>query len=220
MAKIRIKGDTSGYVDLQAPAVAGAGTISLPNHNGTLLTSASDSSDFPSAILTSTSNLATVAGVPTGNTPYFFAYKTSGGTAAQTLSNASTDLITLDGSVVSDSGSWASNRFTVPTGKGGTYYIMGQISIYNGSNAVYGFVPKIYKNGGEIAGNYAVVIYPTNDASIRHITGHVQVVTSLSATDYIQLYVYSSVHTGTSYASQGDGQGSFMTNIVGWRMSE
>jgi hypothetical protein len=47
MAKIRIKGDTSGYVDLQAPAVAGAGSITVPNLSGTLLTSASDSSDFP-----------------------------------------------------------------------------------------------------------------------------------------------------------------------------
>jgi hypothetical protein len=31
MAKIRIKGDTSGYVDIQAPAVAGATTISTSN---------------------------------------------------------------------------------------------------------------------------------------------------------------------------------------------
>lgn len=208
MSKVAIKGNASGTgtFTLEAPNSNTDRTLVLPDEAGTVLTSASD--------------LTGVTGVPTGNTPYFFAYKTSGGTAAQTLTNSSNDLITLDGSVVSDSGSWASNRFTVPSGKGGTYYIMGQVAIYNGSNAVYALVPKIYKNGGEIAGTYSIVIYPTNEASIRHITGHVQVVTSLSATDYIQLYAYSSVHTGTNYASQGDGQGSFMTNIVGWRMSE
>lgn len=56
MAKIRIKGDTSGYIDITAPAVAGTQTLTLPT-SGSLLTSASDSSDFPSAILTSTSVL-------------------------------------------------------------------------------------------------------------------------------------------------------------------
>jgi hypothetical protein len=40
MAKIRIKGDTSGYVDIQAPAVAGATTLSLPATAGNILTSA------------------------------------------------------------------------------------------------------------------------------------------------------------------------------------
>ena len=208
MSKVAIQGNASGTgtFTIAAPNSNTDRTLTLPDEAGTVLTGASD--------------LTGLTGVPTGNTPYFFAYKTSGGTAAQALGNATTDLITLDGSVVSDSGSWASNKFTVPTGKGGIYYISGQVSIYNTSNAVYGFVPKIYKNGSEIAGNYAVVIYPTNDASIRHFTGHVQVLASLSATDYIQLYAYSSVHTGTTYASQGDGQGSFMSNIVGWRMSE
>jgi hypothetical protein len=39
MAKIRIKGDTSGYIDIAAPAVAGTQTLTLPT-SGSLLTSA------------------------------------------------------------------------------------------------------------------------------------------------------------------------------------
>lgn len=56
MAKIRIKGDTSGYIDIATPDVAGTHTLTLPT-SGNLLTSTSDSSDFPNAILTSTSVL-------------------------------------------------------------------------------------------------------------------------------------------------------------------
>ena len=40
MAKIRIKGDTSGYIDIEAPAEAGATTLSLPATAGNILTSA------------------------------------------------------------------------------------------------------------------------------------------------------------------------------------
>jgi len=39
MAKIRIKGDTSGYIDIAAPAEAGTQTLTLPT-SGSLLTSA------------------------------------------------------------------------------------------------------------------------------------------------------------------------------------
>src|SRR6478609_2585375 len=38
MSTIRVAGDTSGYVDLQAPAVAGAVVCTLPSISGTLVT--------------------------------------------------------------------------------------------------------------------------------------------------------------------------------------
>ena len=37
MASIRISGDSSGFVDLQAPAAAGAVVVTLPSANGTML---------------------------------------------------------------------------------------------------------------------------------------------------------------------------------------
>jgi hypothetical protein len=38
MATIRIAGDTSGYVDLQAPAIAGSVVLTLPANSGTVAT--------------------------------------------------------------------------------------------------------------------------------------------------------------------------------------
>ena len=40
MAKIRIKGDTSGYIDIATPDVAGTTTLNLPTSNGDIVTTA------------------------------------------------------------------------------------------------------------------------------------------------------------------------------------
>lgn len=37
MGALRISGDTSGFVELKAPAIAGAAILSLPSANGTIL---------------------------------------------------------------------------------------------------------------------------------------------------------------------------------------
>ena len=151
--------------------------------------------------------------------PYFFAYKTSGGTASQSLTNDADNLITLDGSIVSDSGSWASNKFTVPSGKGGTYFLQCQIALYHGSNALKSHVPKIFVNGSMVAGNYAFIDYPSQSLTLRHFTAFTNIVTTLSAGDYVELYVYPQSHSGTAHCSQGDGQGQKATNIWGMRLS-
>jgi hypothetical protein len=151
--------------------------------------------------------------------PYFFAYKTSGSTAAQSVTNDADNLITLDGSIVSDSGSWASNKFTVPSGKGGTYFLQCQVALYHGSNALQASIPKIFLNGSMLAGNYAFIDYPTQNTGIRHFTSFTNVVTTLSAGDYVQLYIYPMSFSGSAHVSQGDSQGQKATNIWGMRLS-
>jgi len=151
--------------------------------------------------------------------PYFFAYKNSGGTAAQSTTNNADNLITLDGSIVSDSGSWASNKFTVPSGKGGTYFLQCQIALYHGTNALQANVPKIFVNGSMVAGNYAFIDYPTQTITLRHFTAFTNIFITLSAGDYVQLYVYPMSFSGSPYVSQGDGQGQKATNIWGMRLS-
>jgi hypothetical protein len=155
----------------------------------------------------------------TGIGPYFFAYKTSGSTAAQSVTNDADNLITLDGSIVSDSGSWASNKFTVPSGKGGTYFLQCQVALYHGSNALQIHTPKIFVNGSMLAGNYAFIDYPTQSLTLRHFTGFTNIVTTLSAGDYVQLYIYPMSFSGSAHVSQGDSQGQKATNIWGMRLS-
>lgn len=48
MSSVVIAGDTSGSITLAAPAVAGSNTITLPANTGTVLTSASSLTAFPS----------------------------------------------------------------------------------------------------------------------------------------------------------------------------
>jgi hypothetical protein len=61
MAKIRIKGDTSGYVDIQAPAVAGATTINTSN----IVTQDSDGTTAFTNDVTVTGNVGIGTGSPT-----------------------------------------------------------------------------------------------------------------------------------------------------------
>jgi hypothetical protein len=71
---LRLNGSTSGYVDVNAPAVAGTTTITMPSSNGTLIvTGGTAPVQFPAGNVTNpsiTSNVSSTAGVwfPAANT--------------------------------------------------------------------------------------------------------------------------------------------------------
>lgn len=67
---IVLQGSTSGSITLQEPAIAGSTVLSLPATTGTILTSASPSSDLPSSI----------------NGPAFYAYNTGTQSITQNVS--------------------------------------------------------------------------------------------------------------------------------------
>jgi len=131
------------------------------------------SSDGSGNVTTSASGLQ--------NTPAFFINKTTD----QTLTNNTYTKITFDSEVFDTDNAYASDKFTVPTGKGGKYFIgtviytdAGAVSNYEYSNT------KLYVNGAEKT-------HHSHD--IRNNAGHqitiaTHVVLDLSANDYVEVY--------------------------------
>jgi hypothetical protein len=74
MSSVVISGDTSGSITLQAPAVAGSNTLTLPASTGTIITTASSGQSIPKAALPTGSVLQVVQTT----------YTTNGSTSATT----------------------------------------------------------------------------------------------------------------------------------------
>jgi hypothetical protein len=119
MSSVVISGNTSGTITLDAPAVAGTTTLTLPTTNGTIITTGS-----------------TFAG--TG--PAFRAYQDTG----QTISNTTFTKVTLATEDYDTASCFASSRFT-PTVAG--YYLCTGNIRFSASTAGPVIVAAIYKNG-------------------------------------------------------------------------
>jgi len=71
----------------------------------------------------------TVTGAGVSNTPAFFAYKSSD----QALNDATTTKITLESESIDTDGAFASSEFTVPSGKGGRYFLHWSPQFHDGT---------------------------------------------------------------------------------------
>jgi len=77
-------------------------------------------------------------------------------------------------------------RFTVPSGKGGKYFICASLNAYTATNDQQLFDGLIYKNGSSIASN--LWQYSTAANAGRHNAYSQSIVVDLAAGDYIELY--------------------------------
>ena len=134
------------------------------------------------AIMTSNgSGTLTLNNAALKNSPAFFVNKTSN----QTLSNATDTKITFDTEVFDTDNAFASDKFTVPTGKDGKYFIATNLFTDAGAVSNYQYANiEIYKNGARAS-------YHIHD--IRNNAGHQISLTStllmdLSASDYVEIY--------------------------------
>ena len=126
------------------------------------------------------------------NTPAFFINKT----ADQTLTNNTYTKITFDSEVFDTDNAYASDKFTVPTGKGGKYFIgtviytdAGAVSNYQYSNV------KLYVNGVEKTHH----IHDIRNNAGHQITIETHVVLDLSASDYVEVYCRISDLSGSPF---------------------
>jgi hypothetical protein len=143
---------------------------------------------------TFTSNLPSVA-----NTPNFKVRNNSD----QSLSNNTITKLTLDTEVFDTDNAFASNKFTVPSGKAGKYQFHLQYSLETQYDS-YLQNGYIYKNGSAI-----------NDAQTRLVMGgqnlsggtelflHVDALLNLSVGDYIEAYVKVYNTGGGAYVAKG-----------------
>jgi len=119
------------------------------------------------------------------------------------LTNDTFVKVTWDSETFDSDSAFASNKFTVPSGKGGKYLFMAHYKIGN-SLGYYTF--KYYKNGSAISGmdrNVYSYANSDNDFSFHH-----NAILNLNASDYIETYVQTTSGSGNNvYSSQSYWQG-------------
>jgi hypothetical protein len=149
-----------------------------------------------------TINLAGSAYAAASNTPYFSVRQTG----SVTVTDNTDTKVAWNSELVDSDSAFASDKFTVPSGKAGKYFLytmgLGSGSANSYLNVYY---LNIYKNGSRIA-------MSENDLrgnAGRKITSCVHTIQDLSAGDYIEVYVKVDINAGTAYFNGDDFQAMF-----------
>jgi len=127
----------------------------------------------------------TVTGAGGTNTPAFKVRNNSD----QSLTNSAYTKLTLDTEVFDTDNAFASDKFTVPSGKDGKYYVSLQFSL-EGQNDIRQMNGYIYKNGSIINDTQTRLIFSGDiiDAGSEAFL-HVDGILDLAVSDYIEAYV-------------------------------
>ena len=180
-------------VTLTSPAIStitnGGATLTLPTTSGTVLT--------------------------TANQAYFYAYRTTiqSGVSSATWTQVNCDNVLQSGSSYSTS----TYTWTATSADAGVWMFTGQVSFYvdanNGSQCHTG----LYYNNSLDAGNYSI-IPGASTGNIRHFTGQVQTLKTISAGDTMKLYGYVVGTTNNFFG--GDGSGGYrQCSIIGVKIA-
>jgi len=113
------------------------------------------------------------------NTPAFYAYASS----KTNLSNASATKITLDAESFDTDSAFASNRFTVPSGKDGKYFFAA--GIREDSFTANRFILQLQKNASSVVAQMEL-----SGGVSGYMTAVVSTVLNLSSSDYIEMFCY------------------------------
>tara|TARA_R100000655_G_scaffold34662_1_gene67423 strand:- start:40 stop:552 length:513 start_codon:yes stop_codon:yes gene_type:complete len=142
----------------------------------------------------------TVTGAGGVNTPAFMAYNG----ADQTIANTTVTQITFTESYDSDS-AFASNTFTVPSGKAGKYWIGANLMFYNTAGDLNMAIVYVQKNGSQ-----ALYIREQADSNIWYQKGiHVFGTLDLAVNDAITVSVYIQQGSGTTTVNDGASESFF-----------
>ena len=163
MASIVLAGSSSGSVTIAAPAAAGSTTLTLPAGSGTIVTTASNET----------------------NTPAFSAQLGS----AQTITNVTVTKALFNNQLFDTDNAFdtSSNRFTVPTGKAGTYSISAHLRFATSASNLNLAVLYLYKNNA-----IAKYAYNNHNANGRGTADSIALTTllDLNAGDYLEIFAY------------------------------
>ena len=125
------------------------------------------------------------------NYPAFLVHKTGN----QDISEATDTKVTWDSESIDTDSAFASDKFTVPSGKAGKYMLNGSIqtSAVGQDEYQYGFC-KIYKNGSGIIQQ----MFDCRNNNLRQIPIVFNFLIDLAVSDYIEIYI----NLGTSGSNQ------------------
>ena len=130
----------------------------------------------------------TITGAGSVNTPAFYMKTSTTSVTSSSLTKVPFNTATIDTDSATDT---TNHRFTVPSGKGGKYYISYGIGAGADTHTnLYRVFTQLYKNGSNST-FLAAVNDPRNNYGFA-FTACASGVISLSASDYIEVYVYNS----------------------------
>ena len=147
-------------------------------------------------------NSGTATGFGGANTPYFMVKRDSD----QTISHNSSTKITFDSTLTeSSSGVFdlSNNKFTVVTA--GKYVIAPGVTLYDSDNRLTRGDMYVYKNGSALAKFTHYDNGYSSSNSREYNLGH-SFIASLSASDYLEMYVYVQTDDSGSVVAESDYQ--------------
>ena len=141
----------------------------------------------------------TVTGAGESNTPHFLVKKTS----SQTINDNSTTKVTWDSEIIDSDSAFASDKFTVPSGKAGKYFFQAQVMDYDAAAQLQARTIHIYKNGSSIANS---IFQPEHDhggtanSYMEYtVTSSISFTDNASASDYYEIYYYGNTRDSGSF---------------------
>ena len=165
---------------LKVDTIQDADGNNIINESGNTITIGA-SGDTTNIIGTLQNDGAAVGGA---NTPYFFAERSS----QQDVSNGSTTKAQLNNVVLDSASGWDSSNYRYTPGVAGKYFISGSVnSRSSDNNNMTWCFAKIFISGTE----YEVSAFATATSQTNYIhqaCQTVDVIRTLSATDYVELY--------------------------------
>ena len=160
--------------------------------------SSGDTITIPSGATITNSGTASGFGM-SDLSPYFSVRQT--GNAAVT--DGVNTKVAWDSELADSDSAFASDKFTVPSGKAGKYFLYTMVLGRGSANSYLNvYYLNLYKNGSRIA-------MSENDLrgnAGRKITSCVNTIQDLAAGDYIEVYVAVDINAGTAHYDGGDFQ--------------
>ena len=137
-----------------------------------------------------------------GNTPAFAAHANTN----QTITDVTVTKVTLGTELLDTDNAFTSSEFTVPVGKGGEYFLYGNIYFYGGSSAnINALELFIRKNGTNVA--YGISNTGANDATDEGIS--IEAIVNCSAGDVLTLNIYADTTSGNGFIVNQTGANRF-----------
>ena len=139
-------------------------------------------------------NNGTQTGFGGDNLPIFAVSKSGG--SNQTINHGSSTKVTFSHEITDPSSAFASDKFTVPSGKGGTYLFAWNLQIEDSDSAITRMSTNLYKNGSAISS--VQMRSEGGDTVFANFSLTQTRIMTASAGDYFEIYVYQESSNGSS----------------------
>jgi hypothetical protein len=155
-----------------------------------------------------------VSGIGGTNTPAFLVSKGSD----QSVSNGTTTKITFDNEVYDVGSCFASNKFTVPSGEDGKYFLYYNIRINAGNHSVVQYCYAGFRKNGSELTRVEGIDFRNNYGGYSNLLTRSFAI-PLVAGDYIEVFMDQAQTSGTPTV-RGEGSGILMSTFGGYKIIE